>query len=80
MFNFLKPKTNNNLETVNLKLTGLHCSSCAVNIDLTLEDIPGVKNSSTNYAQSTSKVTFYSTKTDIDSIKKTIHNLGYQTI
>lgn len=68
------------MENITLKLAGLHCTSCAVNIDLTLEDIPGVKNASTNYAKSISKVTFDSTQTDIDSIKKTIHNLGYQIV
>ncbi len=66
------------METIILKLSGLHCSSCAVNIDLTLEDLQGVKNSSTNYAKSETKITFDSKITNLDSIKTTIHNLGYQ--
>lgn len=81
MFNFLKTKTTNeNTEIVSLKLSGLHCTSCATNIDLTLEDIPGVKNSSTNYAKSQSKINFDPTKTDLNSIKKTIQNLGYKIV
>ena len=66
------------MEKTTLKVCGLHCTSCAVNIDLTVEDIPGVKNSSTSYAKSESQVTFDPSKTDLESIKKTIHNLGYQ--
>ncbi|HSV94563.1 MAG TPA: heavy metal-associated domain-containing protein [Spirochaetia bacterium] len=77
MFNFLKSKPIENLETVNLKLSGLHCTSCAISIDLTLEDIPGVQNSSTNYAKSELTITFDPAKTNLKSIKKSIHNLGY---
>jgi copper chaperone CopZ len=81
MFNFLKPKIQNeNLETVSLNLSGLHCTSCAVNIDLTLEDTPGIHNSSTDYAKSVSKITFDPQKTNLKSIKKVISNLGYQAI
>jgi len=66
------------METITLKLSGLHCTSCAVNIDLTLEDLPGVKNSSTSYTKSESQITFDPSKTNLESIKKTITNLGYQ--
>jgi len=66
------------METITLKLSGLHCTSCAVNIDLTLEDIPGVKKSDTNYAKSELKISFDPSKTDLQSIKKTVSNLGYQ--
>lgn len=66
------------MEKTKLKLSGLHCTSCAVNIDLTIEDIPGVKSSNTNYAKSESEVTFDPTKTNLEFIKNAIHNLGYQ--
>ena len=80
MFHFLKSKpTNAGLETVTLKLSGLHCTSCAVNIDFSLEDLPGVTNSSTNYAKSEATITFDPKQTDLKSIKKLISDLGYQT-
>jgi Cu+-exporting ATPase len=79
MFHFLKPKTNDtNLETVTLKLSGLHCTSCATNIDLTLEDLPGVKSSDTNFQKSTAKIIFDPSKTNLKSIKKAISHLGYR--
>lgn len=68
------------MEKTKLKLSGLHCTSCAVNIDLTVEDIPGVKNSDTNYARLESEVTFDPKQTDVNSIKNAIHNLGYQVV
>jgi P-type Cu+ transporter len=68
------------MEKTKLKLSGLHCTSCAVNIDLTVEDIPGVKNSDTNFAKSEAEVTFDPNLTDEKSIKTAIHNLGYQVV
>jgi Cu+-exporting ATPase len=65
------------MEKITLKLSELHCPSCAVDIDLTLEDLPGVHNSSTNYAKSESIVTYDASEINPDSIKNTIHNLGY---
>ena len=40
------------------KISGMHCTACALNIDLDLEDVPGVKNSKTNYAKSETEVEF----------------------
>ncbi len=40
------------MKKIVLKISGMHCTSCAMNIDCELEDnISGVKNSNTNYAK-----------------------------
>jgi len=79
MFNFFKK---NHLpadsEKLNLKLSGLHCTACAVNIDLTLEDLTGVTNSTTNYARSLSAVEFDPRKIDSQKIIAEINKLGYE--
>jgi Cu+-exporting ATPase len=78
MFSFFKPKAESkNAESVTLKLSGLHCTSCAVNIDLTLEDLPGVIKSTTNYQKSESVIRYDSTKTNLGKIKNIITELGY---
>ena len=78
MFNFKKTKTiNEKLSTVTLKLSGLHCTSCALNIDLTLEEIPGIKSSKTNYQKAEANIEFDSSVISLQSIKKTIKNLDY---
>ena len=41
-----------------LKIEGMHCASCAMNIDFDLEDLDGVKSSNTNYAKSETEVEF----------------------
>ena len=81
MFNFFKKPTptSTGQESLTLKLTGLHCSSCAVNIDLALEDLPGVK-ASTNYAKSETKIEYDPTQTTLDAIHFTIRDLGYSIV
>lgn len=77
MFSLFKKPPDQNLETVILKVTGMHCSSCATNIDLTLEDLDGVKNADTNYQKSSLKVSFDPTKIGLEMIMSEIGKLGY---
>ncbi|HEX9007977.1 MAG TPA: heavy-metal-associated domain-containing protein [Patescibacteria group bacterium] len=77
MFNLFKKKSNQNSITETLKLSGLHCTSCAVNIDLSLEDIKGVIESKTNYAKSETLVEFDPKIVSLGKINSVIKELGY---
>lgn len=77
MFGFFEKKPAENTTRITLALTGLHCTSCAVNIDLTLEELPGVINSKTNYARSSATVDFESEKLDPEKIIAEVKKLGY---
>lgn len=83
MFNFFKPASRDTVtpgtKSVTLHLSGLHCTSCAVSIDLALEDLPGVK-STTNYAKSVTTVEYDPQKTTLHAIHAVILDLGYQII
>ena len=61
-----------------LKLSGMHCTSCAVNIDLTLEDLPGVASSKTNYQKSETTLDFDPDKISLAEITAEIKKLGHQ--
>ena len=78
MFNFFKKKPAENTQTLSLSLSVLHCTSCAVNIDLTLEDLPGVTNSSTNYAKSVVSIKYSPNRITPVKIKGEIEKLGYK--
>lgn len=60
-----------------LKINGMHCSSCAMNIDFDLEDLEGVKSARTNYAKSISEVEFDADKISEDDVVKQIRETGY---
>ncbi len=76
MLNFLK-KSKPEGKTVTLKINGMHCTSCSMNIDGELEDLDGVISASTSYAKAETVVEYDEGKVGVDKIKKVIKELGY---
>ena len=68
------------MKTVTLKITGMHCVSCAINIDFELEDLEGVKESTTNYAKQVSAVTYDPDKIKAEKIIAVITKLEYGVV
>lgn len=63
---------------IKLKITGMHCTSCAMNIDGDLEDyVKGVASSSTNYAKAETEVEFDEKATNPEKIMQQIKKTGY---
>lgn len=60
-----------------LKITGMHCTSCAMNIDFGLEDIPGVKKARTSYAKQETEVEFDEEKAPVKLLLETVKKTGY---
>lgn len=60
-----------------LEISGMHCSSCAMNIDFDLEDLEGVKSVKTNYAKQESEVEFDEEKIELKVILEQIKKTGY---
>lgn len=78
MFEWFKKKTQG--EVLRLKVKGMHCSSCAINIDNTIEEISGVISSKTNYPKAETQVTFTPGKVNRQAVAKTLKNLGYDLV
>lgn len=68
------------MKKVKLKIDGMHCTSCAMNIDFDLEDLEGVKAAKTNYAKQECDVEFDSEKVSIEQILQTIKRTGYKAL
>lgn len=66
-----------NLTKKKLKIEGMHCTSCAMNIDFDLEDLEGVKSAKTSYASAECIVEFYEGKVSEELIFETIKKTGY---
>ena len=60
-----------------LRLTGMHCPSCAMNVDDALEELDGVRRSKTSYARGRTKIDFDEERLDVDRIRATIGARGY---
>lgn len=67
------------IKNLKLKIDGMHCSSCALNIDFDLEDLDGIKSANTNYAKQESEVEFDEEKLDVEKIIDTIRKTGYES-
>lgn len=60
-----------------LKIGGMHCTSCSMNIDMDLEELEGVKKAHTSYAKQETEVEFDPEKISIDKVMETIKKTGY---
>ncbi len=68
------------ISTQIFKISGMHCTSCAMTIDMDLEDLDGVEESTTNYAKQVTEVKFDSGKISPDKIIETIKKTGYEVV
>ena len=66
------------MKTIKWKINGMHCSSCAMNIDGAVEDLEGVSESRTSYAKAEVVVKFDKKKINQSKIEKEIDDLGYK--
>jgi len=78
MFNLFKSKKTG--ETITLKLSGLHCTSCSLNIDGEIEEIKGVISSNTSYAKQSSVITYDPQLADPATFSAVIEKLGYTVV
>ncbi len=58
----------------------MHCTSCAMTIDMDLEEIEGVKKAQTSYARMETEVEFECDKINDNLILETIKKSGYNAI
>jgi len=63
--------------TTNLNTTGMHCRSCSMLVDMTLDELEGVSKVETDHATGKTVVTFDSDTVDIDTIVGAIRSVGY---
>lgn len=62
------------------KITDMHCTSCALSIDMDLEDLDGIKNVRTSYAKAETEVEFEEEKIDEKAVLETIKKTGYTAV
>lgn len=59
------------------QIQGMHCVACSLNIEGELEDTPGVRSASANYARATCTVEYDPALIDEDWIIAIVKKLGY---
>src|SRR3989338_8176678 len=64
------------LKKTTLNITGMHCASCAQNIEKALSKIKGVKKASVNYATETAYVDY--DEVTVSQLEEAVTKLGYK--
>lgn len=67
-------------ETLNFKISGMSCTSCARNIEDNLKKTAGVVEASVNFAAEKATVKYRSTETNPKELKQAIRNSGYEVV
>jgi Cu2+-exporting ATPase len=72
----------NNMKTIKetFPVTGMHCASCAINIEKTLQAQKGIVHAGVNYANATALVEFDTEIADLSKIKQSVQSAGYDIV
>jgi Cu+-exporting ATPase len=63
-----------------LKITGMHCATCAVNIEESLSKIKDVTKAQVNFGTDTAHVEFDPAKVSLSEIEKVVKDVGYDVV
>ena len=70
--------TQENTETVKLKITGMTCASCSNHISTALKSVDGIIEHSVEYPGDLATITYNPYKTNPEAIIKVIEKTGYK--
>ena len=64
-------------KNVNIPVTGMTCANCALNIERSVKKLPGVKETSVNFASEQAAVSFDPDEIQVRDLVEKIHDAGY---
>lgn len=64
--------------TATFPVQGMHCASCATNIQRRLKNLPGVDECEVNYGTEKAKLSYDSSRVSLEQMNAEIKKLGYQ--
>jgi len=63
-----------------LKISGMHCATCAVNIEESLSKVKDISNAQVNFGTDTAHVEFDPSKVSLGTIEKAVKEAGYDVV
>ncbi|MFL5735597.1 MAG: heavy metal translocating P-type ATPase [Chloroflexia bacterium] len=66
-----------NLQTEKLRLSGMDCADCAISIERSLRQMPGVASAGVNFGMATAEVSYDPSAVNRGELVKRIQDLGY---
>jgi copper chaperone CopZ len=65
------------MESIVLKTGGMHCSSCSMLIEMTVDELPGIGSVKADYGSGVTRVDFDPAAISVDRIVAAIVEAGY---
>ncbi len=68
------------MESINLKVNGMHCSGCESRIKNSLESIKGIKKIKASHKSGTVDISYDAGNISLGEIKENIEDLGFEVV
>lgn len=65
------------MQTIELKTGGMHCSSCSMLIQMSVDDLPGIDEATADYGSGRTRVRFEPALVSSEQIVAAIRDAGY---
>jgi len=69
-----------NIQTINLEIKGMTCTSCEEHINHSVNQLNGIVNIKSSYENGNAEIEFDNSKTTIEEIEKAVNSTGYSVI
>lgn len=63
-----------------IKISGMHCASCALNVEKSLNELEGVDEARVNFGTEKATVEYDSNKVKLQELEDTVENAGYRVM
>jgi len=68
------------MKTIEVPVSGMSCAACAVSVESTLKQTPGIQSAQVNYATQAATLVLDEAKTDLNQARKNVHEIGYELL
>ncbi|AIS30964.1 MAG: heavy metal translocating P-type ATPase [Methanobacterium formicicum] len=70
----------NSKKKAEIKISGMHCASCALNVEKTLQGLEGVEEAQVNFGTEKATVEYDPEKVELQKLEKSVEEAGYGVV
>ncbi|MFA0847647.1 MAG: heavy metal translocating P-type ATPase [Methanobacterium formicicum] len=70
----------NSKKKAEIKISGMHCASCALNVEKTLQGLEGVEEAQVNFGTEKATVEYDPEKVELQKLEKSVEEVGYGVV
>lgn len=71
---------NNPKKKAEIKISGMHCASCALNVEKSLQELEGVGEAQVNFGTEKATIEYDPKKLKLQDLEKTVENVGFSVV